>query len=277
MKRSHERHALILSTLRSNEFASIEDMAALCETSTQTIRRDVSALSQRGKVLRYHGGARLPDAPGVASYETRSSSQVAEKIAAADLLPGIIEDGSSLFLAGGSTLTLAACALLARQRLTVVTNNIHAAITFYDKEGFDVRVVGGWLKTASGSLVGDGAATAIRGFSLDFAVISTKGITSDGFLLEYDQSLVAPISAMIENARQTVLIADGTKFGSSGIVRAAHLKDVHHFLTDRPVTPAEAAMLQEHGVQLHFPKNARPLRRNEQKTTLIDRTDHLRN
>ncbi len=40
MKRSHERHAVILAMVEADEFVSIDAMALACETSTQTIRRD---------------------------------------------------------------------------------------------------------------------------------------------------------------------------------------------------------------------------------------------
>ncbi|WP_414474950.1 DeoR/GlpR family DNA-binding transcription regulator [Microvirga sp. M2] len=245
MKRSQERQALILSMLQSKGFVPIELMASTCGTSLQTIRRDLSELSRTGKVLRYHGGARLSEPKRAENYRSRSASHVEEKRVAAELLVDQIQDGSSLFLAGGSTLTLVAEALLRRDRLTIVTNNLHAALTLYDKEGFNVHVVGGWIRTASGSLVGANAASEIGTFSLDAAIISTSAITEEGALLEYDESLVGPINAMIANARRTILVADCSKFGRTGIVRAAHLRDVDLLVTDR-VVPSEFAELLQH-------------------------------
>jgi DeoR family glycerol-3-phosphate regulon repressor len=253
MKRSHERHALIMSLVTANGFVAIEDMAAACETSTQTIRRDLAILSNEGKILRYHGGARLPDQKRSATYEIRSASHVDEKLAAASLLPDLIPDGSSLFLAGGSTLALAAQCLLRKERLTIVTNNLHAAVTFYDKDGFDVHVVGGWLRTASGSLVGDGALASIESFSLDFAVIGTCGINDDGTLLEYDQSLVGPVAAMIANAREKILIADSSKLNANGIVRGVHLREIDHLLIEKSLPNGALAGLTRHGVTVHAP------------------------
>lgn len=249
MKRSHERHALILNLLQTDGFVSIEMMASACGTSTQTVRRDLAELSRDGKVLRYHGGARLPEPKRVESFQVRSASHVDEKRIAAELLSDQIPDGASLFLAGGSTLALAAEIIRKRERLTIVTNNLHAAMTLYDKEGFDVHVVGGRVRTASGSLVGNGTVEDIASFSLDFAVIGTCAITADGTLLEYDESLVGPINAMIANARKTILVADGSKLGSTGIVRAAHLRNVDMFVTDRTVAADFAALFQQWKVE----------------------------
>ncbi|MFT4115285.1 DeoR/GlpR family DNA-binding transcription regulator [Bradyrhizobium sp.] len=256
MKRSHERDAVILSTVKAEEFASIEALALACETSTQTIRRDLARLSEDGKLLRYHGGARRLEADRVPSYATRSASHVREKVAAAAQILDVVPDGSSLFLAGGSTLECVAQALLRRSQLTIVTNNLHAAMTFHDKEGFRVHLVGGWLRTASGSLVGAATAESISMFSLDFSIVSTRGITADGWLLEYDQDLVQPVENMMENARTAVLVADSSKFGSTGIVRVGHLKDIDHFLTNERPDPEFAALLESNRVVLHVP-NAR--------------------
>lgn len=257
MKRSHERHAVILSMVQADEFASIEALAQACETSTQTIRRDLARLSEDGKILRYHGGARRLEADRAPSYATRSASHVREKAAAAAQILDVVPDGASLFLAGGSTLECVAQALLKRSGLTIVTNNLHAAMTFYDKDGFRVHLVGGWLRTASGSLVGDGTTASIALFSLDFSIVSTRGITADGWLLEYDQDLVRPVETMMANARTAVLVADSSKFGSTGIVRAGHLRDIDHFLTNERPDPEFGALLERHDVMLHVPDSGR--------------------
>lgn len=250
MKRSQERQTLILSMLQATGFVPIEAMASACGTSLQTIRRDLTELSRTGKVLRYHGGARLSEPKRPENYRSRRASHVEAKRVTAELLADQIQDGSSLFLAGGSTLTLVAEALLRRDRLTIVTNNLHAALTLYDKEGFNVHVVGGWIRTASGSLVGANAASEIGTFSLDAAIISTCAITEEGALLEYDESLVGPLHAMMANARRTILVADCSKFGRTGIVRAAHLRDVNMIVTDQAVPPVFADLLKHHQIDV---------------------------
>ncbi|MFQ6776122.1 DeoR/GlpR family DNA-binding transcription regulator [Cereibacter sphaeroides] len=253
MMRSLERHAVILGLLRQQEHVTIEAMAAACDASLQTIRRDLNQLGEDGRVVRYHGGARLADHARSATYEVRSASHVREKVAAGQLLARFIPDGATLFIAGGSTLALAAQELRACEGLTIVTNNLHAAVTLYDKTGFDVCVLGGTMRPASGSMIGEEAVRMIERYSLDFAVIGTCGISPDGALLEYDQSLVPPLLAMIANARRTVLVADGSKFGAKGIVRAAPLSAVNHFVTDRAPEGPAADLLARTGVKVHHP------------------------
>lgn len=253
MKRSHERHALILSMVEAEDYVTIEAMTQACETSSQTIRRDLALLSDAGKIARYHGGARRLGGERAPSYEARSSTHVAEKMAAAALITDVIPDDASLFLAGGSTLECVARGLLKRNRLTIVTNNLHAAMVFNEREDFRVHLVGGWMRATSGSLIGASTSEAIAGFSLNYAIVSARGITPDGWLLEYDQDLVGPVAAMLANATSKILVADSSKFGSAGIVRTGHLKEIDHFLTERPLTGDLAGLLSDNRVTVHTP------------------------
>jgi DeoR family glycerol-3-phosphate regulon repressor len=253
MMRNVERHSVILGLLQKSDHVSIETMAHACGASLQTIRRDLDELSRNGRVRRYHGGATLAPGAPAASYESRSVSHVPEKKAAAAMITEVVADGASLFLAGGSTLALTALRLRERNGLRIITNNLHAAVALFDRDGFDVHLTGGISRPASGSLTGEDALHAIERFSVDFAIIGTCGIAPDGALLEYDQSIVSPVLAMIGNARETVLVADSSKFGGSGIVRGAHLRQVRHLVTDRPPTGAMAELVGGYGISVHAP------------------------
>ncbi len=119
-------------------------------------------------------------------------------------------------------------------------------MSLYDRTGFNLHIVGGAMRPASGSMTGEDAARFIERYSLDLAVIGTCGIDGAGSLLDYDQSLVPPLLAMIANARETILVADASKFAASGIVRGPHLRDVDHLVTSAKPSGAIANLLAEH-------------------------------
>jgi len=251
--RSAERRALILSKVQEQDFVSIEALARACRTSTQTIRRDISALTPMGQIERFHGGVTRPT-PSLGNFAKRSETHVAEKMAAVDLLPAIIPDGSCLFLCGGSTMTLAAAALRVRSDLTIVTNNLHAAMALYDQAGFDVTVTGGLIRVASGSLVGKEATACVERISADYCVLSTAGITAEGAMLEFDQAVVEPFTIMLRNARKKILVADSSKFEGRGIVQCSFIGDMDYLLTDRCPPPKILKIAEKHKVQVRYPK-----------------------
>jgi DeoR family glycerol-3-phosphate regulon repressor len=75
------------------------------------------------------------------------------------------------------------------------------------------------------------------GFKTDFAVFGVGGIDDDGMLLDFDPAEVAAREAMRLNCRQSLLVADASKFGRPAMARGGRLADMDHLFTD--VLPAE--------------------------------------
>ncbi|GAA3241800.1 substrate-binding domain-containing protein [Actinocorallia longicatena] len=61
---AEERHEAILRELRAQGSIRVSDLADRLGVSAITVRRDVEALAERGRLVRTHGGARLPAAEG---------------------------------------------------------------------------------------------------------------------------------------------------------------------------------------------------------------------
>lgn len=162
----------------------------------------------------------------------------------------LIPDNTSLFLSGGSTLALVADGLKWRRGLTVVTNNLPAAILLLENRSFEVHIVGGLARAASGSTTGKRAVEFIERFKVDTAVISTSGIDSDGTLFSYDHSLVLASKAMISNSRRRILVADATKFDGGGVVRVLHLRDFDLLVTNGKLSRDAEALIADSSVEI---------------------------
>ncbi|BBP88949.1 hypothetical protein BsIDN1_25670 [Bacillus safensis] len=52
-----ERHQLIIDSLEENDVIKIQDLTMMTDASESTIRRDLSALEEKGFLKRVHGGA----------------------------------------------------------------------------------------------------------------------------------------------------------------------------------------------------------------------------
>lgn len=244
-----ERHALILSMLQAQGHATIEAMAEACATSLQTIRRDLNTLVDSGRVERFHGGARLPQEPQAISYDAQSN--LGPKETAANLLLALVPDNASLFISGGSTLAIAATVLRQRDDLTVITNNLHAAVALFDRKGIELHVVGGLSRAASASITGERAVEFIERFKVDIAIVGTSGIDLDGTLLEYDQAIVTAMRSMLANSRKKILVADASKFKGGGVVRGAYLGDFDAFVCDVEPPASILSILKHHNVDLY--------------------------
>ena len=107
-----------------------------------------------------------------------------------------------------------------------------------------------------GGVVGEAAVDFIRQFRVDYAVIGASAIDADGTLLDFDFREVKVAQAIIETARETILVADAMKFARKAPVRIGHLEQIDVFVTDEPPPPEIAEICLAAGVRLEIAAEA---------------------
>ncbi len=245
------RHDEILQIARKSGKVTVEGLALHFDVTTQTIRRDLGELCERGHLTRVHGGAIPPSTVLNPGYEERSHLAVDEKEAMARMCAAQIPDGVSLFLNIGTTTEAVARALLNHKNLMVITNNLNVANILATSPHSEVIVTGGVLRRSDGGLVGDVAAEIIRQFRVDYAVIGIASIAEDGILLDHDFREVRVTQAIIQNARKSFLLADAIKYTRHAPVRIGSLADMDAFFTDETPPAAISTLCAENGVSIH--------------------------
>lgn len=70
----------------------------------------------------------------------------------------------------------------------------------------------------------------IEGFRADYLITSIGAIEHDGTLLEFDVNEALVARTMIKHARNTLLVADHTKFAASAAVSIGNARNVRAFL-----------------------------------------------
>ncbi|MCP4383868.1 MAG: DeoR/GlpR transcriptional regulator, partial [Hyphomicrobiales bacterium] len=139
-----DRQERILALTERQGFVTIERLAEQFGVSAQTIRRDIIALADVGKLQRFHGGAGPSGNTETLRLDHSYKEQVAveDKIRVARRAAAMVPDAASVYLDVGTTLEFTAKYLGARRGLRVFTNSIRAALTF-DPAQQDVIVIGG--------------------------------------------------------------------------------------------------------------------------------------
>ncbi|MGH6862052.1 MAG: DeoR/GlpR family DNA-binding transcription regulator, partial [Phyllobacterium sp.] len=157
---------------------------------------------------------------------------------------------ASLFVNIGTTTEAVGQALLDRKGLMIITNNINVANRLRVYPDIEVVIAGGVVRGSDGGIVGEAAVDFIRQFKVDFAVIGTSAIDSDGALLDFDFREVKVAQAIMANARHVILVSDSTKFERTAPVRIGHLSQVNTFITDRCESEAIRRICSEADVRL---------------------------
>ena len=234
MTAQNERREQIVDLVHQNGFVTIDSLAQRFAVTPQTIRRDINELSDQAVLRRYHGGAGLPSDVENVAYANRQVLLREEKARIAELVVEHIPDQASLFINIGTTTEAVAEALVRRQELRIITNNLNVATLLSAREDFQVVVAGGLVRGRDRGIVGEATLDFINQFRVEYAIIGISGIDMDGTLLDFDYREVRISQAIIANARRVYLVADHSKFGRHAMVGEGNLTQVSALFTDRP-------------------------------------------
>jgi DeoR family transcriptional regulator, glycerol-3-phosphate regulon repressor len=244
------RHSEIIDLAKLHGRVLVEELAGRFDVTPQTIRKDLNDLCDRRLLTRIHGGALFPSGTVNMEYEQRRQIAADGKAAIGRAAAALIPDNASLFINIGTTTEAVSEALLERDHLMVITNNINVANRMRVYPKFEVVIAGGVVRSSDGGIVGEAAVDFIRQFKVDFAVIGTSAIDEDGALLDFDFREVKVAQAIIANARHVILAADATKFERTAPVRIAHLSQVTTFVTDVCAQPDIRRICENNDVRL---------------------------
>ena len=227
------RQGEILAHARQIGRVNVEQLAKQFEVSPQTIRKDLNELCEKGLLQRVHGGAVVSSGVTNFGYEARRSLAADEKRAIGQAAADLIPNDCSILINIGTTTEQVAMALRAKLGLMVITNNINVVNILSGYPEIEIVVSGGVFRHLDGGLVGEAAVDFIKQFRVDHAIIGTSAIDADGTLLDYDYREVKVAQAIIESARNTILVADSMKLERSAPVRIGHLSQLNCFVTDK--------------------------------------------
>jgi DeoR/GlpR family transcriptional regulator of sugar metabolism len=173
----HERHAAILRKLTEEGRVLAADLAALFETSEDTIRRDLREMAAQGVCRRVYGGALPIDAPPPLSR--RIDVAVDRKQALARRTAQLIEPGSSLFIDAGSANLAVARDLPQDASLTVITNAPVIAAALMERPDVEVALIGGRMDPKSGAILGAKAMSEAASYRTDICILGSCGLDLD--------------------------------------------------------------------------------------------------
>lgn len=247
--------AIVEAVLREGE-VSVEALAARLGVSPATVRRDLATLEREGLVRRTHGGATALSPVAYAAFRHDSSFQEQEGrhaeekrrigLAAAEL----VKDGETIGLTPGTTATQVARSLRHRKGITVVTNTVNVAMELGNREDLTVLVTGGYLRGGWFSLVGAAAAHGVREVFLDKVFLGVNAIHAERGLTCLHPEEAAINRALVEQARERIVVADRSKLGRVTRCLICPTSDVHVLITDRDASDEDVRPFHEKGIEV---------------------------
>lgn len=190
----------------------LDALAEQMGVSLATIRRDVTALAQRGVVERSHGAARIAEARTELGFSRRTQLNIAAKRAIAAAAGAQLRPGETVILDSSTTVLQFAHYLRVNPiPLSVFTNSLAIASELASVEEIAVTVMGGRLRPENMSLVGPFAQASLRGLWVDRLFLGASAISLDGIISSYDAEEAQVNALMIDRAKSCHVLADCTK------------------------------------------------------------------
>jgi DeoR family transcriptional regulator, fructose operon transcriptional repressor len=246
------RQLRIRQLIESNEFVDLDTLRRDLAASVSTLRRDLMELEQQGVLRRVYGGAMSaqPSTNGTLDYQFQSRRMESEKERMAALVAGLVEDGQTVILDGGSTVA-AVSRHLAGRRLQVVTNSMAIAEVFADARQIELTLTGGYLYPRTRVMVGPLCEHTLSTVRADTLIMGTGGVTEAGYS-NNNTLVVGPERKMIEVSQRVIIVADHSKFGKSAMIPVAPLDVADLVVSDSGLAAGHQQMLREHKVEVRL-------------------------
>jgi DeoR/GlpR family transcriptional regulator of sugar metabolism len=246
-----QRRGRIQEYLLRHKIATNAILSGLLDVSEATIRRDLELLEDEGFLERTHGGAVLRlSTPIEPEYLLRAQRFTDEKQLIGARAAAMIEDGDIIFINSGTTTTQVIRHIRNNADITVITNNLSAALEV-GAVGYQLMLLGGNFQNKSNSVAGR--------FTYDNlnTVYATKAfIGVDGINLKYGWTV--PSSAEAEVIRlmiartlgPVIAVSDQSKWSNVANFEIARIDQIHRLVTDDGMSQQARAALSGRSIEV---------------------------
>ena len=249
-----ERRNQILAMLHKQGMVKIPELAKFFDVSVITIRRDLDELVRAGQVQKVYGGAILapqatPEPEAQRLFHARLAHHHREKMMIGMAAAKLVKDGQTIILNIGTTALEVAKHLGEFEDLTVLTNSI-PILNQLANTRLNVYSLGGKLRCNELALHGSLAFKALNDFYVDKAFIGAGGITLENGITDHNVDSAELCAAIAKRSRQTILVADSSKFGKDASVIIGPLNCVDTIITDSGISEEFADGIRQAGNEL---------------------------
>ncbi|HEV2484444.1 MAG TPA: DeoR/GlpR family DNA-binding transcription regulator [Terracidiphilus sp.] len=245
-----ERQLRIRQMFESRDFLDLETLCRELDASESSVRRDLDILEEEKLLRRVYGGAvsLQPPLARAFDYAVESVRLSDEKDRIAQLAAGLIENGQTVILDGGSTVAAVARELSSKS-LHIITNSLPIAESFESLRNIELTLTGGYLDPRLRVMLGPFCEQMLGALRADALIMGIGSITESGFS-NNNTLVVGSEQKMIEIAGKVIIVADHTKFGRGGMIPVAPLSAADIVISDKDLAQEYVDLLRANGIEV---------------------------
>ena len=226
---------------RISEIAELLDKLSLEQleeyfpnVSQMTLRRDLFLLEEEGKIIRIRGGAmsvREVQKTSGEPYTKKTTIHTDEKIEIAQKAAGLIDEGASIFIDGGST-----ALYLAKEmpdiHCNIFTNGLAVATELSKKKNVIVNLLGGQLIKENLVTASSFSSLYFTDTNFELAIISASAFTPENGFSCSSQVEAELLRVICKKAKFLYMMLDSSKIGKIKPYTFARTEDINVLITD---------------------------------------------
>lgn len=247
-----ERRNKIMELLQQNRKVYVSKLSELFNVTEETIRRDLEKLERENLLSRSYGGAVLKEHTHEdISFAKRTTINLDLKQAIAHKTIDLINDNDTLMIDASTTCCELMKYLHKRNNLTIITNSVKIVYDYVNC-GMEIISSGGSLRDSSYALTGPMTVNALKGYFVDKAIISCKGISINKGITESNEAECEIKKVMVKQASDVILVVDSAKFDKVGFTKMFDFPQIDYLVTNKKPTDEWIDFLAETGITLIY-------------------------
>ena len=237
---------------------SISQLCEEFQVSVNTVRRDIDALVQNGKIKKVYGGVvalgqtediSTPTTRELMDFTVRNQEYQTEKQQIGRCAAEFVNHGDTIFLDSGSTVLQMVPFLAEKKNLTVITYSIPVIAGLIKYPQIRTIALPGMVLSRTASLVGHSTCAALSSFNCAKAFMGCTGLSlsrqlTNATMEEYEVKQVA-----LRQSKLHYLLADHEKFDHAALMTYADISIMDYVITNREPEEQYKNHFEEHHIR----------------------------
>lgn len=239
----------------SNGTATLQELAEKFGVSVNSVRRDMSALMERGNIRKVYGGVSAIDNGVVSPFHLRQNFRINEKRSIGQLAAEFVPDNTVVFLDSGTTVPCVVPYLAQKSGIVVVTYSQIAIKEIEKYPSLELLSLGGRFNHITCSFTGLFTLNAIASLNIPIAFMAATGVSLTHGLSNSTETEAQIKKAVTQQSQKVILMADHSKFSREAIISYYSYSDLYAVVTDRALESDFAETARHYGVIVSTPED----------------------
>lgn len=251
---ANERQDKIYDMIQNNGAVTTARLVNFFGVSIETIRRDLLAMEQDGRLTRVHGGAVAKTAmKPFKKLRERNKEFGKQKYELSLKAAEFISDGDIIGIDSGSTAISFAEVLKERfSKLTIVTHSMDIFEMLSDYKDFSVILCGGHYLREENAFYGELTLGMLNSLHIQKAFIFPSAVSLEYGICDYQKDLYQIQKQLIKSSNEIYILADSSKFEKAALLKLSNMKPDYIYITDNSLQNEIVKLYKENNIKIYL-------------------------